>query len=295
MRFPVGTGTKEDFEKYWYIAQGFGNPTTYGFHEGADINIKTGGDTDLGQPIYAIAEGDKEYYHFNTHPTTGFGIHFAYKITGAWGVRWVHCTHVKTDSPIKDKSHFPEGEKLSEIGKSGTWFAHLHFSIFKVDPATLPQKLDTIAKTTAQLNDWWEDPIPFIIKWASYVPPQQEEGFQLVHKGQILATYDNNPQDTIAEQSSKIESLSKSNATLTQDNAIFSSKVTQLENDNAELVAQLREATNELGDCKLASEPLLKQLAVLEAENTSLKEQLKLKDPTEGMSMWQKFQWLIGR
>lgn len=295
MRFPVGNGSKEEFEKLWYIADGFGtNRGTY-YHSGSDINLRTGGDSDLGQSIYAIAEGDKKYYHFASHPNSGYGIHYVYKIEGPWGIRWVHCAHNRNDSPIKDKGHFPEGEKLSEIGKSGTNYAHLHLSIFKVDPGTLPKGIDTIAKTTTQLNDWWEDPIAFIIKWSTFTPPQPEEGYQVVHKGEILATYDKNPQTTIDEQSSKIKVLSDSNAMLTQDNAILSSTVTTLEGDNAELVAEIRKVNSELADCKSASEPLIKELAFLEAENNTLKEQLKFKDPTENFSLWQRFKWLLRR
>ena len=55
-----------------------------------------------------------------------------------------------------------ENEVIAKVGNSGTTYAHIHFAIFKVDPATLPSGIDTIAKTQTQLNDWWEDPITFI-------------------------------------------------------------------------------------------------------------------------------------
>lgn len=58
-----------------------------------------------------------------------------------------------------------EGQQIARVGKSGTVYAHNHFTIFKVDPATLPQGIDTVATTWQQLNDWWEDPIAFIEKW----------------------------------------------------------------------------------------------------------------------------------
>lgn len=54
MRYPVGqSGTREEYDKLWYSAQGFGAKTSYGFHEGEDFNLKTGGDTDLGQPLFS--------------------------------------------------------------------------------------------------------------------------------------------------------------------------------------------------------------------------------------------------
>jgi murein DD-endopeptidase MepM/ murein hydrolase activator NlpD len=164
MRYPVGnTGSKEEFEKDWYIAQGFGVQTSYGFHEGADINLKTGGDTDLGQEIKAIADGRITYYHFSSHPTTGFGRHLVYKINGAWGSRWVHCCHL-TDQDFKGSvQDVTKGQIIGRLGKSGTPYAHLHFAIFKVDPVAFG--IDNIANTTNELNQYWEDPIAFINTW----------------------------------------------------------------------------------------------------------------------------------
>src|SRR5258706_10537917 len=95
MRFPVGpTGSKEEFFRDWYDAQPFGTATSYGFHEGADINKTTGGDTDLGQELKAIAKGKIVYYHnFHTTVPNTFGRHLVYRIDGPWGVRWVHYAH----------------------------------------------------------------------------------------------------------------------------------------------------------------------------------------------------------
>lgn len=168
MRYPVtATGTKEAFEKDWYIAQGFGNQTSYGFHEGADINLKTGGDTDLGQEIKAISNGKIVYYHLTSHPTTGFGRHSVYKIDGPWGSRWVHQTHM-SDQDFKTSGDVTEGQIIGRIGKSGTPYAHLHFSIFKVDPVAFG--IDNIANTSSELNQYWEDPIAFINTWMATAP-----------------------------------------------------------------------------------------------------------------------------
>lgn len=165
MRYPVSnTGNKEDFERDWYVAQGFGEPTNYGFHEGADINLKTGGDTDLGQEIKSIANGKIVYYHFASHPTTGFGRHLVYRIDGPWGVRWIHCCHLTDQNFQNTTVDVPEGTIVGRLGKSGTPYAHLHFAIFKVDPVTIGG-IDKFAKTQAELNTYWEDPIAFINTW----------------------------------------------------------------------------------------------------------------------------------
>lgn len=175
MRYPVSnTGTKAEFDQYWYIADGFGtNRGTY-YHEGVDINLKTGGDSDLGQEIKAIANGRILYYHYATHPTTGFGRHLVYKIDGAWGSRWVHCAHMLETDFIKNVQNVTEGEIIGRIGKSGTTLAHLHFAIFKKDPIAFG--IDNIANTPQELNDIWEDPISFINTWLQPPTPQPPMG-----------------------------------------------------------------------------------------------------------------------
>jgi|SRR3989304_323679 len=164
MRYPVtADGSKISFEKDWYNAQGFGAQTSYGYHEGVDLNLKTGGDTDLGQEIKAIANGKIVYYHFSSHPTTGFGRHLVYRIEGAWGTRWVHCCHLGDTGFLNGVQEVTEGQIIGRLGKSGTPYAHLHFAIFKVDPVAFG--IDNIANTTSELNQYWEDPIAFINTW----------------------------------------------------------------------------------------------------------------------------------
>lgn len=158
MRYPV-----KSFKTEWNgtAGYGFGAKTSYGYHEGVDINDNLGGNSDLGKEILCIANGELVYYHSGKHPTTGFGYHSVYKISGSWGTRWVHQAHCMPDLTIAPKT-VSENEVIAKVGNSGTTYAHIHFAIFKVDPATLPSGIDTIAKTQTQLNDWWEDPIAFI-------------------------------------------------------------------------------------------------------------------------------------
>lgn len=166
MRWPV-----ERFKEDWNLTAGlsFGQPTSYGFHDGWDLNLNGAGDSDLGKEIFAISNGDLVYWHGAKHPTTGFGYHSVYKIQGSFGTRWVHQTHCMPDITPAPKA-ITENERIARVGKSGLnpndpdQKAHIHFSMFKVDPATLPDGIDTLAKTQQQLNDWWEDPIKFIEK-----------------------------------------------------------------------------------------------------------------------------------
>lgn len=164
MIYPVGDGTGEDFIKRFYIADGFGtNRGTY-YHEAVDINGRGGGNTDLGEPLKAISDGKLVYYHKGSHPTKGFGIHSVYSIDTAFGKRWVHYAHCMEKDFLSGVQDVREGQMIARMGNSGTQYVHLHMSIFKVDPGTLPNGIDTIAKTKTQLNQWFEAPIEFIKK-----------------------------------------------------------------------------------------------------------------------------------
>lgn len=172
MRYPVtATGKKEDFEKDWRVDQIFGNPTSYGFHEGVDINLKTGGDTDMNQELKAIANGKIVYYH-TSHANTPntFGLHLVYRIDGPWGTRWVHYAHCSPLDFHSGVGDVTEGQIIARLGKTGTTSAHLHWSIFKIDPVSFG--IDNIANTQLELNQIWENPIDFVNQWMSVPVPQ---------------------------------------------------------------------------------------------------------------------------
>jgi murein DD-endopeptidase MepM/ murein hydrolase activator NlpD len=156
MRLPVAKN-KDEYKRLWYNAQGFGVKTSYGYHEGDDYNLKTGGDSDLGQPIYAIADGVVTSLHDHTTKPT-FGRHLHIKHDGPWGTVWSHYAHL-LDIFVVPNQTVKEGQKIATLGKSGTNWAHLHFAIKKQ-----PTGIDGIAKTLEDLK-MWVDPIPFIEKW----------------------------------------------------------------------------------------------------------------------------------
>jgi murein DD-endopeptidase MepM/ murein hydrolase activator NlpD len=162
------TGSKSDYEANWYCAQGFGSVTSYGKHEGRDENLKSGGDSDLGRELVAIAPGKIIYYHYASHPTTGFGRHLVYKIDGPWGTRWIMYAHLDSfEAVVRDVA---EGQVIARLGKSGTSSAHLHWSIWKVDPST-NGGIDSIAHNDTELNQKWEDPIAFLNQWVQAPAP----------------------------------------------------------------------------------------------------------------------------
>lgn len=154
MRYP-----QDDFKTKWYIAQGFGEQTSYGYHDGVDLNLKTGGDTDLGQPIYAIADGIVTSIH-NHISTNTFGNHIHIEHTGAWGKVFCHYAHCQS-IVVKVGDMVKEGQVVAYVGKSGTVYAHNHWSIKRE-----PTGIDGIAKTQDDLKKW-TDPILFVEQWMS--------------------------------------------------------------------------------------------------------------------------------
>lgn len=117
--FPVG---KPDAEGY-YNAQPFGENN----HLGEDFNANTGGNSDLGDPIYAVANGK---------------VVFAEDIGGGWG-NVIRIVHILPDSSkieslyahcdeirAKRNSWVKKGQQIGTIGTAnGQYYAHLHFEM----------------------------------------------------------------------------------------------------------------------------------------------------------------------
>ena len=117
--YPVG---KPDGEGY-YNAQKFGAND----HLGDDFNAMTGGNTDLGDPVYVTANGV---------------VTFAADVKGGWGnvIRVLHQfpdgTFVESlyghcDTILVKKDQWlKKGEQIGTIGTAhGSYLAHLHFEI----------------------------------------------------------------------------------------------------------------------------------------------------------------------
>lgn len=150
--------TKEEFEKYWKIDNFHGATQSYGFHDGWDINLKTGGDTDLGKQIYACLPFKRKFFHYNSHLTSGFGRHILNEVVAPFdnNTYWLHFAHMEEGGP-----ELTDGQAETVIGTigqtgrpRGQMLAHLHFAIFK----KLPEKLDMIATSKDILDEYWVDP-----------------------------------------------------------------------------------------------------------------------------------------
>lgn len=117
--YPVGKPNA----KGYYNAQGFGGEK---YHLGDDWNASTGGNSDIGHPIYAIGNGY---------------VSLAENHGGGWGnvlrvVHWhngqfveslyAHCDEIL----VKKGDWVKRGQKIATIGNNnGMYLAHLHLEI----------------------------------------------------------------------------------------------------------------------------------------------------------------------
>ena len=117
--FPVG---KPDAEGY-YNAQKF----TENNHLGDDWNGKGGGNTDLNDPVYAIANG---YVVFAENINGGWGnviriVHYVNKTTRVESL-YAHCHLIN----IKKGDYVRKGQNIGTIGNNnGQYLAHLHLEL----------------------------------------------------------------------------------------------------------------------------------------------------------------------
>ncbi len=116
--FPVGKPDGEDY----YNAQEFGE----NYHLGEDWNGKGGGNTDFGDPVYAIANG---YVKEAGEQSRGWG-----KVA-----RLVHCVNGRAVESlyahfdkllVKEGDWVKRGQQIGTIGNAnGMYLAHLHLEI----------------------------------------------------------------------------------------------------------------------------------------------------------------------
>jgi len=138
--FPVG---KPDANGY-YNAQKF----TKNDHLGDDWNGVKGGNSDLGDPIYTIANG---YVTFAQDVKGGWGnvIRITHHINSTTKVEslYAHCDSIL----ITKNQYVKKGQKIATIGTAnGIYLAHLHFEIR--DSLQMPIGGGYAIDTTGYLN-----------------------------------------------------------------------------------------------------------------------------------------------
>ncbi|MCW5738087.1 MAG: peptidoglycan DD-metalloendopeptidase family protein [Enhydrobacter sp.] len=278
-RNPLGNGrnTARNDGDGFYVAFGFDepNPAIGGsFHLGADWNGEGGGDTDLGAPVYAIANGTVvAAVSDQGGATSGFGNYVVLRhdlpeptlINGQW-VTKVHSLYAHLDavSALSVGQQIGIGSQIGTVGKSGNAeSAHLHLEI--TIGSTIPTADDGYNPAGAPAA--WVDPVAFIAARteSSPLPPQVSEAEQraldIRHAAMLANLAYNNSPSADAGQGWTLLSRSELGLTRTQwDNdtgdSVNSQFVFDIDNGQAIVardgnrlcIAFRGTDTNELGD-----------------------------------------------
>jgi len=131
--WPVGQNADEraspSVPSDYYIALGYGdvytlNGTPNQVHPGIDLNAITGGDSDLGAPVYCVAPGVVTFA--GSAAVWGNIILVRHDRGGLWS-QYAHCADVY----VSKGDTVARGQIIGTIGKgeSGRYSAHLHFEL----------------------------------------------------------------------------------------------------------------------------------------------------------------------
>jgi septal ring factor EnvC (AmiA/AmiB activator) len=290
MIFPV-----KDWDK-WYSAQEFGKKTSYGYHEGEDINLKTGGDTDLGQPLLAIADGEVSSVHTHTS-IPSFGKHIHIKHDGPWGVIYCHYAHCQ-EINVKTGDKVVEGQIVATVGKTGTQYAHLHWAVKKT-----PTGIDAIAKTQEELTKWL-NPIEFVLEWSRKTGGNMDWLIQYFNtnfqidltkpegevRGQLQSLVD--AKNRYEQSETKVRKLEGELEGMAADAATWEERYQQTFRRAEELDAQIKEKNGVISDKDSQIFALTKGLAEVEGKVIITPEEYERLSSKECLKRFSRFQLL---
>ncbi len=154
--FPVGKPNAEGY----YKARGMRLRQPQ--HFGEDWNGRSGGDTDLGDPVYAIADGIVTYAH-NVHLGWGNVVltRHAYRDPATGQVKYCDTLNGHLNEIfVKDGQKIKKGDKIGTIGSNfGMYPAHLHFELrlnitIGMQRSSVPSDMTNWADPTAFINKY---------------------------------------------------------------------------------------------------------------------------------------------
>lgn len=156
LRMPYASGF--DFPVGWPDARGYYDARSFGMkkHMGSDWNGVNGENTDLGDPVHAIAEG-RVIFSGYAGPGWGECMILAHRLPGRVQDRQIDSFYGHLQSRLfQEGAIVRRGEKIGTIGTAyGRYLAHLHFEI-----RTRPW----LGVRAGYHEDprWWVDPTRFI-------------------------------------------------------------------------------------------------------------------------------------
>lgn len=196
--FPIGDKNAkgsytslEDGKSYdgWYIATKCAEEYSLGIHTGEDWNGSGGGNTDLGQPVYATAAG--EVVHAAECPSPwGNVIMIKHKYFENGSIRTVYSqySHLK-EIKVKKGDRVTKRQLIGAIGQGNykEYPAHLHFEIRneKMKDYAVDYWPTSNNKSVAWVKEHYEQPSQFVNAHRSLTVPAREKVIAITVKSRL--------------------------------------------------------------------------------------------------------------
>lgn len=154
--YPIGkseTVTQAKDKDDWYNALDFGAND----HLGEDWNKNSGGNTDCGEPVFAVANG---VINFAEDAGPGWGNVIIIEHTLKTGER-VQTLYAHMQEILKTSGEVKKREQIGKVGNAnGRYYCHLHFELRTPDSIMWNKAGDGYSKD----RKGWLDPSDFIDK-----------------------------------------------------------------------------------------------------------------------------------
>ena len=173
----------------WYVATHFAEQYSMGLHTGEDWNGSGGGNTDLGQPVHAVANG-RVVFARNCGRLWGNVViveHLFYENHERREVRslYAHLDEIKVGEGVEVRRR----QTIATVGQDPEklFNAHLHVELRR--DATLAPTYwpSSDGRDAAWLREHYEDPSAFIKAHRKLPVPQSESTLVLVDQGRYRA------------------------------------------------------------------------------------------------------------
>jgi murein DD-endopeptidase MepM/ murein hydrolase activator NlpD len=178
--------------KSWYNATRFAEQYTLGIHPGIDLNGTGGGDTDWGQPVYAIGKGTVEVAKDFGSPW-GNVVLIKHKYINNGLVHVCYSLYAHLETMQVNKGDFVQKRKqIGEIGTGGGAYpAHLHLEIRKENMKDLPANYwpSSHANDIAWVKEHYLDPENFIQSQRTLSFPLKEPRLIVAIKSEYALYY----------------------------------------------------------------------------------------------------------
>ena len=173
----------------WYVATHFAEQYSMGLHTGEDWNGSGGGNTDLGQPVHAVANG-RVVFAKNCGRLWGNVViveHLFYENHERREIRslYAHLNEIK----VSEGEEVRRRQLIATVGQDPDklFNAHLHLEL-RLDPTLTPTYWPSSdGKNAAWMREHYEDPSRFIKSHRKLQVPQSESTLVLVDQDKYKA------------------------------------------------------------------------------------------------------------